>query len=119
MVKKYDFDSFDAAARKAAIQAVAKTQTAFRYLVDGEELVVELPDKKIAKLPLTVTARDMLEVAQVQQEGEAALLMQLLDRLGQKDTSDLLQDCPIALVAKIAMSYFDVIGQITEVALGE
>lgn len=116
---KYDFDSWDEEAASAAIARIAETQTAFRYLIDGEELVIELPSKKIAKLPLTVTARDMLTVAELQKDGEAALLMQLLANIGQKDTSALLQDCPLALVAKIAMVYFDLIGQITGVALGE
>ena len=116
---KYDFDSWDEEAASAAIARIAETQTAFRYLIDAEDLIVELPSKKIAKLPLSVTARDMLQVAELEQRGEAALLMQLLDNVAQKDTLALLQDCSLALVAKIAMVYFDLIGQITGVALGE
>ncbi|WP_461176351.1 hypothetical protein [Trueperella pyogenes] len=117
--KTYDFDAWSEEDTQAQIERVAAEQTTFRYLIDGNDLIIELPSAEIAKLPLNVTTQDMLAVMDLNEGSEAVMLIRLFEQFESRDLASQLKGQNLALVAKIAMVYFDLVAKITGIALGE
>ncbi|MEW6874942.1 hypothetical protein [Trueperella pyogenes] len=117
--KTYDFDAWSEEDTQAQIERVAAEQTTFRYLIDGNDLIIELPSAEIAKLPLNVTTQDMLAVMDLNEGSEAVMLIRLFEQFESRDLASQLRGQNLALVAKIAMVYFDLVAKITGIALGE
>ncbi|MGV4289412.1 hypothetical protein [Trueperella pyogenes] len=115
----YDFDAWSEEDTQAQIERVAAEQTTFRYLIDGNDLIIELPSAEIAKLPLNVTTQDMLAVMDLNEGSEAIMLIRLFEQFEARDLASQLKGQNLALVAKIAMVYFDLVAKITGIALGE
>lgn len=117
--KKYDFDNWDEEKEAAAIEEIAANQTNFRYLISGNSLVVELPSKDIAEFPLDITTDDIERAMENESATEAELFLNLIRQLELKEASTNLKGTNLILLSKIAMLYFETIGKITGVALGE
>ena len=118
--KKYDFDNWDEAQELAILREYAGELNQVRHIIVGNRVVFEMPDRKIVELPLTVTARDMIELMETSQgEQDTIMLMRLLDRLGEKDTSERLGTYHLSTLAKVATTYFELVGKVTELSLGK
>lgn len=120
MAAKYDFDNWDEDAEAAAVADIAENLTKIRHIIVGDKIVFEMPDKKHIELTLKLQTKDMLAVSKLDSSSsDLQSLMALLDLLKDKQASDRLSEYHVSTVAKVAETYFAVLGKVTQASLGK
>ena len=119
-MSEYDFDNWDAMQEEAAISGYATSLGKLRHIIVENSIIFEMPDKETVKLPLALTLGDLRAAMDAAQStAEVDVLFRMLEALGEKDQSERLLSYHTATIAKLAETYFEVVGKVTSAALGK
>ena len=114
-----DFDSWDAAAEEAAIQAAADA-TAIRYIIIEQDFVGRFPDGTVIRTPIRDSAELIDRVSELSGDADPRQQLEaLLDVIGHDDDLAYLRSADLLSSVDYATKYFRVFEKVMGVALGE
>lgn len=114
-----DFDSWDAAAEEAAIQAAADA-TAIRYIIIEQDFVGRFPDGTVIRTPIRVSAELIDRVSELSGDTDPRQQLEaLLDVIGHDDDLAYLRSADLLSSVDYATKYFRVFEKVMGVTLGE
>ena len=114
-----DFDSWDAAAGEAAVQAAADA-TAIRYIIIEQDFAGRFPDGTVIRTPIRVSAELIDKVSELSGDADPRQQLEaLLDAIGHDDDLTYLRSADLLSTVDYATKYFKVFEKVMGVALGE
>lgn len=117
-IDRIDFDAWNDKKENEAIDALAKASRP-RHAIGGDLYIALLPDGTRIKLPLRLSLADVQAITTDPTSDGVDQVIKLLDRIGDKKTTDIIKNAPIATMSAIADDYFQIIGKITNTTLGK